>query len=113
MLQVLTDLHPADQASCPAIEEALQHRVGQQIFADDTRDKLVTRHWSEKESLGTYNADLHLYIWCGYPTFDDAMEEDIHLEDVARAFRKHIRSSAPMSLGAVLAEAERVEHVLQ
>lgn len=82
------------------------------------QDKLVGHRRSEKESLGTYAADLRLYAWQGYPNFDDSKQEELALPAFVQGLQpkqhlEHIHLSVPWSLAAALAEAERAEHVLQ
>ena len=52
------------------MKRAPQCRFGQQILADDARDKLVSHCRSEGESMGAYAASLCHYTQRGYPTFN-------------------------------------------
>lgn len=71
LLQALVDLLPVEQANCPAIKLAFQHRYSPKVFSDDACDDLAIHHQSESESLGAYDAALHLHAHRGYPALND------------------------------------------
>lgn len=71
VLQALVDLLPVEQASCPAIKGAFQHRYSPKVFSDDACDDLAIHHQSGSESLGAYDAALHLHAHRGYPALND------------------------------------------
>ncbi|KAG5277106.1 hypothetical protein AALO_G00113590, partial [Alosa alosa] len=117
-LQILEDLPPVEQVSWTAIEAALQRRFGQRIFISDAREQLASRRRHKDERLGKFAADLQLYARRGYPTYSQGLHEEMALEAFVRGIhperlKEHLRLSAPSSLSAALAEAERVQNIFR
>lgn len=71
----------------------------------------------DRESLGTFAADVQLYAQRSYPQFHASAQEELALHTFLRGLRpegllQHVRLAMPRPLDETLCEAERAEVVL-
>ena len=67
--QVLLDLTPTERLDYAILAAALERRFGKRVSKHNIRDPLTRRRHQERETLGTYAADVRFYACRGYPTF--------------------------------------------
>ncbi|RXN01412.1 hypothetical protein EOD39_6907 [Acipenser ruthenus] len=117
-LQVLLDRSTEELSSNDDLATALKCRLGGVEPAVGLRQCLAIRYRKPGEKLSMLVADVRYLAWRGYPDFLSATQEDLAMEAFTRgltptALRQQVRIAAPTSLKLALAQAERVEAVLE
>ncbi|MGH0154337.1 UNVERIFIED_CONTAM: hypothetical protein FKN15_027174 [Acipenser sinensis] len=97
---------------------SLKCQLGTVEPAVGQRQRLAIRYRKPGEKLSMLVADVRYLAWRGYPDFLSAAQEDLAMEAFTQgltptALHQQVRIAAPTSLKLALAQAERVEAVLE